>query len=148
MHAKMEAAVTLTRRAMNRTTEFGRYLIMLRQFQAINKAILALSQEERRKIAVVALSEMTQANAAAKAGAVDNTDWTEEAAAASERAKSPHVQVQAGAVRRWLVAAYRVTKTSPYGEVQNLHRAVLRSLRLMQGNAASKGSDAHWVESL
>lgn len=151
MHAKMEAAVSLTRRAMRRTTEFGKYLVLLRQFQSINKVIAGLSQDERRKIALVALTEMTQANAAeALPGAVaDGIDWAEEAAAASERAKSPHVQVQAGAVRRWLVAAYRLTKTSSYGEVQSLHRAVLRSLRVMQGpNAANKASDIHWVESL
>jgi hypothetical protein len=150
MHAKMEAAVALTRRAMQRTTEFGHYLVLLRQFQGINKVIAGLSQDERRKIALVALSEMTQANAAIAAGKpVAVVDWAEETSAASERAKSPHVQVQAGAVRRWLVAAYRLTKQSSYGEVQSLHRAVLRSLRLMQGaNANSKASDTHWVESL
>ncbi len=150
MQAKMQAAMALTRRAMQRTTEFGSYLVLLRQFQGINKVIAGLPQEERRKIALVALSEMTQANAAIAAGtATNDVDWSEEASAASERAKSPHAQVQAGAVRRWLVAAYRVTKISSYGEVQSLHRAVLRSLRLMQGaNANSKGSDIHWVESL
>ena len=52
-------------------------------------------------------------------------------------------------VRRWLVAAYRLTKQSSYGEVQSLHRAVLRSLRLMQGaSAGGKTSDIHWIESL
>jgi hypothetical protein len=150
MQAKMEAAVALTRRAMARTTEFGRYLVLLRQFQAINKVIAGLSPDECRKIALVALSEMTQANAAIAAGTADQgVDWAEEAAAAHERAKSPHAQVQAGAVRRWLVAAYRVTKLSAYGEVQSLHRAVLRSLRLMQGTTAGgKASDIHWIESL
>jgi len=150
MQAKMEAAVALTRRAMQRTSDFGRYLVLLRQFQGINKVIAGLSKEERRKIALVALAEMTQANAAVAAGtAAADTDWAEETAAASERAKSPHVQVQIGAVRRWLVAAYRLTKVSHYGEVQSLHRAVLRSLRLMQGaNAGGKASDVHWIESL
>lgn len=149
MQAKMEAAVALTRRAMQRTSQFGRYLVLLRQFQGINKVIAGLSPDERRKIALVALSEMTQANAAvANGSASPDIDWTEEATAASERAKSPHVQVQSGAVRRWLVAAYRVTKLSQYGEVQSLHRAVLRSLRLMQGaSAGGKTSDIHWVES-
>lgn len=150
MQTKMEAAVALTRRAMQRTTEFGRYLVLLRQFQAINKVIAGLPQDERRKIALVALSEMTEANAAAAAGKADlGVDWAEETAAAAERAKSPHIQVQAGAVRRWLVAAYRLTKQSSYGEVQSLHRAVLRSLRLMQGaTAGGKASDVHWIESL
>jgi hypothetical protein len=150
MQAKMEAAVALTRRAMQRTSDFGRYLVLLRQFQGINKVIAGLSKEERRKIAVVALSEMTQANAAVAAGtASTDIDWAQETAAASERAKSPHAAVQAGAVRRWLVAAYRLTKVSHYGEVQSLHRAVLRSLRLMQGaNSGGKASDTHWIESL
>lgn len=152
MHAKVEAAVSLTRRAMNRTSEFGRYLQLMRQFQGVNKTIAGLNPDERRKVALVALSEMTQANAATP-GSTDTTnadiDWMVEASSASEKSKSPHTQVQAGAVRRWLVAAYRVTKTSPYGEVQSLHRAVLRSLRLMQGpNASAKSSDIHWVESL
>jgi hypothetical protein len=149
MQAKMQAAMALTRRAMQRTTEFGSYLVLLRQFQGINKVIASLSQEERRKIALVALSEMTQANAAIADGtARTDIDWAEEASAASERAKSPHVQVQVGAVRRWLVAAYRVTKQSSYGEVQSLHRAVLRSLRMMHGGSGSKESDIHWVESV
>lgn len=151
MQAKMEAAVALTRRAMLRTSEFGRYLVLLRQFQGINKVIAGLNQEERRKIALVALSEMTQANAAIAAGTADlSTDWAEETAAASERSKSPHAQVQSGAVRRWLVAAYRLTKQSSYGEVQSLHRAVLRSLRLMQGapTGGKAGSDIHWIESI
>lgn len=149
MQAKMEAAVALTRRALQRTSQFGRYLVLLRQFQGVNKVIAGLSPDERRKIALVALSEMTQANTAVEGSTVSSDrDWTEEANAASERAKSPHVQVQAGAVRRWLVAAYRVTKLSQYGEVQSLHRAVLRSLRLMQGSTAGgKTSDIHWIES-
>ena len=149
MSSKVEAAFAFTRRAVQRTSEFGRYLTLMRQFQAINKVIAGLSQEERRKIALVALTEMTEANAASASPKGEVMDWAEEVNAASERAKSPHVQVQAGAVRRWLVAAYRLTKVSSYGEVQSLHRAVLRSLRLMQGPGnTNKASDIHWVESV
>ena len=41
----------------------------------------------------------------------------------------------AAGLRRWLVCAYRATFNSPYGEVQNLHRLVLRALRQMHGDA-------------
>lgn len=142
-----DTAAPMSTRVMQRTTAFARYLQMLRQFNGVGAAIHELDPAERRKIALTALAELTRAEVSSGKTDEPKTDWMVEAAVAYARVRSPHLQVRVGGVRCWLVAAYRATFQSPYGEVQTLHRQVLRALRTMHGPVQTESSPFTWLES-
>lgn len=139
-------AAPMSTRVMQRTTAFARYLQMLRQFNGVAAAIKELDAVERRKIALTALAELTNAEVPTPGQEEAKTDWDVETSVAYARVRSPHLQVRSGGIRRWLICAYRATFQSPYGEVQTLHRQVLRALRTMQGGDR-ESSPFTWVKS-
>jgi len=127
---------------LQRTTVFARYLNLLRQFNTVNDAISSLLAEQRRSIALTALAELTRAETSGQEPmVVEATNWSVEAAVAFARVRSPHSAIRLAGLKRWLVCAYRATFNSPYGEVQNLHRLVLRALRQMHGEEQTRASD-------
>ncbi|MBI2397598.1 MAG: hypothetical protein HYV17_07350 [Xanthomonadales bacterium] len=127
---------------VQRTTVFARYLNLLRQFNTVNEAISSLLPDQRRSIAMTALAELTRAETAGMEPMVSEaTNWSVEASVAYARVRSPHSSIRLAGLKRWLVCAYRATFNSPYGEVQNLHRLVLRALRQMHGEELPKTSD-------
>lgn len=129
-----QSAAPMTTRVIQRTTAFARYLQMLRQFSVVNAAINELDIAERKKIGLTALAELTQVqNETIENRSATVTDWSVEAALAFARIRSPDCALRIPGIRRWLVATYRSTFESPYGEIQNLHRVVLRALRTMHG---------------
>jgi hypothetical protein len=129
-------------RMIERTTAFARYLTMLRQFNAVSAAIKTFDPVERRKIAMVAMKELTEITTQTPEKTA--RDYSVEAAVAFARLRSQHAQVRAAGVKRWLVCAYRATFESQYGELQTLHRAVLRSLRTMHGENLQHSNPFLW----
>lgn len=127
---------------VQRTTAFTRYLTLLRQFNTVNESIVGLLPDQRRQIALTALEELTGAATSAQAPvASEATNWSVEASVAFARVRSPHSAIRLAGLKRWLVCAYRATFNSPYGEIQNLHRLVLRALRQMHGDQLPKASE-------
>lgn len=129
----------VAQRMITRTTAFARYLAMVRQFNAVNAAITGMPIEDRRKIAQTAMSELTRAETSHVTPSADEvSDYAVQAALAFAKVRSNISAVKESGIRRWLVSTYRATANSPYGEVQTLHRQVMRALRTM--NELSKGS--------
>lgn len=134
--------VVTSNKWVQRTTAFARYLTLLRQFNTVNESIAGLLPDQRRQIALTALAELTVAETTAATPAEgEEKNWSVEASVAFARVRSPHSAIRLAGMKRWLVCAYRATFNSPYGEVQNLHRTVLRALRQMHGEEQQKASD-------
>lgn len=132
-------STNVAQRMITRTTAFARYLALLRQYNAVHAAIVSLSVEERRKIAQTAMAELTRAETShATPTPEEVAEYAVQAAVAFPKVRSGVWQVKEAGIRRWLVSAYRATANSPYGEVQSLHRQVMRALRTM--NELNKGS--------
>lgn len=130
-------------RWVQRTTAFARYLTLLRQFNAVNDTIVGLLPDQRRQIAMTALAELTHAETGTQIPVPQEAvNWSVEASVAFARVRSQHSAIRVAGLKRWLVCAYRATFNSPYGEVQSLHRLVLRALRQMHGEGLPKASDA------
>lgn len=129
-------------RWFQRTTDFAQYLVLLRQFGVVGKVVSGLPPAQRHQVAVTALSELSELTAGGGEPAVgDARKWSLEAKRTFARVRSPHASIHVSAAQRWLICAYRATFNSPYGEVQNLHRAVLRVLRTMQTEQAVRSSE-------
>ncbi|MCC6560313.1 MAG: hypothetical protein IT478_03050 [Xanthomonadales bacterium] len=125
-----------------RTTDFAQYLALLRQFNVVSRIIVAMQPAQRRQISLIALEELARAESGQAVPArIDASKWTADATQIFARTRSQHAFISGPAVQRWLICAYRATFNSPYGEVQSLHRAVLRALRHMQGEATVTSSD-------
>lgn len=132
-------STNVAQRMISRTTAFARYLALLRQYNAVHAAITTLTVEERRKIAQTAMAELTRAETShVTPTAEEVAEFAVQAAVAYPKVRSPLWQIKESGIRRWLVSAYRATANSPYGEVQGLHRQVMRALRTM--NELNKGS--------
>ena len=134
--------IIINNKWVQRTTAFTRYLTLLRQFNAVNESITELLPDQRRQIALTALAELTGAETSSAAPvASEATNWSVEASVAFARVRSQHNAIRLAGLKRWLVCAYRATFNSPYGEIQNLHRLVLRALRQMHGDSLQKSSE-------
>lgn len=129
-------------RWFQRTTDFTHYLVLLRQFNVVGNIVTSLPQAQRHQIAMTALAELAESTSnATDPDSGDARKWSVEATRSFPRARSPHGFIRVPAIQRWLTCAYRATFNSPYGEVQNLHRAVLRSLRTMQSEQTARSSE-------
>ncbi|MBK8066995.1 MAG: hypothetical protein IPK27_05025 [Rhodanobacteraceae bacterium] len=137
-----------------RTLALARYLTLRSQLKDLEKAIQGLSLDQRR--ALYALSQKEFANAAASAVphlySSENPEryspWGNGTAIAIERVKSDNVPLKLRGIALWLAVAYHETKDLPYSEMQDMHRAVMRSVRMLKesvGNATT--ADQHWAAS-
>ena len=61
------------------------------------------------------------------------------------RVRSDNPQVKLRGIALWLTVAYYETKDSKYGEVQNLHRQLMRTLRILKESAPVES--AQWIAS-
>ena len=123
---------------VTRLIALSRAVQLRRQFREINKALEELAPATRRQLAAIALREF--ANAAKSefphlyATPPDEKyrAWGSGADIGLERLRSDNLQVRLRGVALWLTVAFHETKDSPFGEQQDLHRQVMRSLRSLK----------------
>lgn len=135
-----------------RTLALARYLTLRNQLKELEKAIGGLSLDQRR--ALYALSQKEFANAAASAiphlYSSENPEryspWGNGTAIAIERIKSDNLPLKLRGIALWLAVAYHETKDVPYGEMQDMHRGVLRTVRLLKESVGNLPvGDSQWA---
>ena len=135
-----------------RTLALARYLTLRNQLKDLEKAISHLSLDQRR--ALYALSQKEFANAAASAVphlySSENPEryspWGNGTAIALERIKSDNLPLKLRGIALWLAVAYHETKGVPYGEMQDMHRNVLRTVRLLKESVGNlPAGDSQWA---
>jgi hypothetical protein len=134
-----------------RTLALARYLTLRNQLKDLEKAIGSLSLDQRR--ALFALAQKEFANAAAAAVphlySSENVEryspWGNGTAIALDRVRSDNLPLKLRGIALWLAVAYHETKDLPYSEMQDMHRNVMRTLRLLKesvGNVTT--GDSQW----
>ena len=135
-----------------RTLALARYLTLRNQLKDLEKAIGHLSLDQRR--ALYALSQKEFANAAASAVphlySSENPEryspWGNGTAIALDRIKSDNLPLKLRGIALWLAVAYHETKDVPYGEMQDMHRNVLRTVRLLKESVGNlPAGDSQWA---
>ena len=126
-------------RIITRIIALTRSIQLNRQFREIEKSIAELPLANRRQLAAIAMREFA---AAAKCefphlyGTSDQGQryqpWGNGTDVGMARVKSDNPQVKLRGIALWLTVAYHETKDSQYGEVQNLHRHLMRTLRVLK----------------
>jgi hypothetical protein len=129
-------------RIVTRLIALSRSIQLNRQFREIERAIADLPLTGRRQLAAIAMREFATA---AKCefphlyGTPENEQryqpWGSGTDLGYARVKSDNPQVKLRGIALWLTVAYHETKESKYGEIQNLHRQLMRTLRILKESA-------------
>ena len=129
-------------RIVTRLIALSRSIQLNRQFREIERSIADLPLAGRRQLAAIAMREFATA---AKCefphlyGTPENEQryqpWGSGTDLGYSRVKSDNPQVKLRGIALWLTVAYHETKESKYGEIQNLHRNLMRTLRILKESA-------------
>lgn len=123
---------------VTRLIALSRAVQLRKQFREINKALEDLAPTARRQLAAIALREFANASKSefphlyATPPDEKYRPWGSGTDIGLERLRSDNMQVRLRGVALWLTVAYHETKDSPFGEQQELHRQVMRSLRSLK----------------
>jgi len=126
-------------RIVNRIIALTRSIQLNRQFREIEKVIAGLPLVTRRQLAAISMREFATA---AKSevpnmyGSVDQgpryQPWGNGTDIGYARLRSDNEHLQLRGIALWLTVAYHETKDSKFGEAQDLHRQLMRALRVLK----------------
>lgn len=141
-------------RIVTRIIALTRSIQLNRQFREIEKAIGVLPMSQRRQLAAIAMREFATA---AKCefphlyGTVDQTQhyqpWGSGTDLGYSRMKSDNSHLQLRGIALWLAVAYHETRESKYAEMQDLHRHLMRTLRVLKESMPPAEAKQPWFVS-
>ncbi|MBO9664834.1 hypothetical protein [Dokdonella sp.] len=123
---------------ITRLIALTRSIQLRRQYREINKALEQLPQNVRRQLAAITLREFSNASKSefphlyATPPEDKYQAWGSGTDIGLERLRSDNLQVRLRGIALWLAVAFHETKDSPFGEQQELHRQLMRSLRTLK----------------
>jgi hypothetical protein len=138
-------------RIVSRLLALSRSIQLNRQFRDIQREIDAMPLATRRQLAALAVKEFSNASQCEYPhlyGTPGETSGTEtwgkgiEVGYTRVRSENPHLKLRGIAL--WLTVAYFETKDSQYGEAQNLHKQLMRTLRVLKEHAPSVTAQDRW----
>jgi hypothetical protein len=126
-------------RIVNRIIALTRSIQLNRQFREIEKVIGELPLVTRRQLAAIAMREFATAaktEAPHMYGSVDQgpryQPWGNGTDIGYARLRSDNEHLRLRGVALWLTVAYYETKQSESGDMQELHRHLMRTLRVLK----------------
>jgi hypothetical protein len=129
-------------RIVTRLIALSRSIQLNRQFREIEKSIAELPLAGRRQLASLAMKEFAMAAKCEFPHLYGTSDsepryqpWGSGTELGISRVKSDNPQVKLRGIALWLTVAYHETKDSKYGEIQELHRHLMRTLRILKESA-------------
>jgi len=137
---------------MTRLIALSRAMQLRRQFREINKTMELLPPNARRQLAGIALREFSSASKCEFPHLYSTPPeekyraWGSGTDIGLERLRSDNLQVRLRGVALWLTVAFHETKDSPFGEQQELHRQVMRSLRSLKEGAPAGDLNAWMID--
>jgi hypothetical protein len=112
---------------VNRIRAFARYIVVRRQLAAIARAIDGLNLADRRALIAHTTRELEISLRQSREASTTN--------AAFIRARADNPRVRLVGMGQWLTSAFRESEQSSYGEMQELHRQVMRMIRILRESA-------------
>jgi hypothetical protein len=135
-----------------RTLALARYLTLRNQLRELEKAIGGLSLDQRRALYALAQKEFTNAAACSVPHlySSENSEryspWGNGTTIALERVRSDNLPLKLRGIALWLAIAYHETKDVPYSEMQDMHRAVMRSVRMLRESVGNlPAGESQWA---
>ena len=137
---------------VTRLIALTRAVQLRRQFREINRSLEHLAPNLRRQLAAIALREFANASKSEFPhlyGTVDQGQryqpWGNGTDIGFARMKADNQHLQLRGIALWLTVAYYETKESAYGDMQQLHRHLMRTLRLLKESMPANPADSLWT---
>lgn len=108
---------------------FARYVVVRRQLSEIARLIDTLSTSERRTLVTHAAREIELSSKESREASTTNAGFI--------RARSENSKVRIIGISQWIASAFRETEFSPHNEMQDLHRQIMRLMRLLKENTVA-----------
>jgi hypothetical protein len=109
---------------INRVRIFARYVVLRRQLAQIARTIDGLNLADRRALIAHTQRELEISQRQSREASTTN--------AAFIRARAENPRVRLVGMGQWLTSAFRETEQSSFGEMQELHRQVMRMMRILR----------------
>lgn len=142
-------------RIVSRLLALSRSIQLNRQFREIHKEIDSMPLAARRQLASLAVKEFANASQCEyphlygtpteqqpTQQTPDSLGKGVEVGFTRVRSDNPHIKLRGIAL--WLTVAYFETKDSEYGEAQNLHKQLMRTLRVLKEYAPPVTAQDRW----
>jgi len=138
-------------RIVSRLLALSRSIQLNRQFREIQREIDAMPLATRRQLAALAVKEFSNASQCeyphlygTPGEPIGTEAWGKgvEVGYTRVRSENPHLKLRGIAL--WLTVAYFETKDSQYGEAQNLHKQLMRTLRVLKEYAPPAPAPDRW----
>ena len=139
-------------RIVSRLLALSRSIQLNRQFREIQREIDAMPLATRRQLAGFAVKEFSNASQCEFPHLYGTPGETQGAEAWGKgvevgftrvRSDNPHIKLRGIAL--WLTVAYFETKDSQYSEAQNLHKQLMRTLRVLKEYAPPASTQERWT---
>lgn len=114
----------IVQRAMVRMRVLGRYLVLRRQLAEVRRQLDALSSADQRAVIAHVAREMQISARQARDAESTNVAFA--------RARTGNPRVRVIGMAQWLTSAFRETEQSPHAALQDLHRQLMRTMRLLR----------------
>ena len=126
-------------RIVNRLIALTRSIQLNRQFKEVEKTIGELPMATRRQLAAIAMREFATASksdAPQMYGSIDKgpryQPWGNGTEIGFARMRGDNEHLRLRGIALWLTVAYYETKQSDSGDMQELHRHLMRTLRVLK----------------
>ncbi|HZP64820.1 MAG TPA: hypothetical protein VFB32_00805 [Rudaea sp.] len=134
-------------RIVTRLIALTRSIQLNRQFREIERTIAELPMATRRQLAAIAMREFATASKCEFPHLYGTPEheqryqpWGSGTDLGYSRVKSDNPQLKLRGIALWLTVAYHETKDSKYGDVQELHRHLMRTLRILKESAPTEAN--------
>ncbi|MGA8277347.1 MAG: hypothetical protein WB784_04030 [Rhodanobacteraceae bacterium] len=133
---------------LTRLIALTRGVQLRRQFREVIQVVNQLPAAPRQQLAALAVRELANASKCefphlyATPPEEKYRAWGSGTDIGMERVHSDNLQVRLRGIALWLVVAYHETRDSPFGEQQELHRQVMRTLRTLRESIPADGASA------
>jgi len=139
-------------RIVSRLIALSRSIQLNRQYREIQREIDSLPLATRRQLAALAVKEFSSASQCefphlygTPGESQGQEAWGKGAEIGFTRVRSDNPHIKLRGIALWLTVAYFETKDSEYGESQNLHRHLMRTLRVLKEYAPATTAQDRWT---
>jgi hypothetical protein len=141
-------------RIVSRLLALSRAIQLNRQYREIQREIDSMPLASRRQLASLAVKEFANASQCeyphlygtpSEQQSAQGTDtWGKGVEVGFTRVRSGNPHIKLRGIALWLTVAYFETKDSEYGESQNLHKQLMRTLRILKEYAPPATTQDRW----
>lgn len=116
-------------RMMLRVNGLARYMVLRRQLAEIARGVSRLSTADQRALAVHVHREFELSARQSREASTTNAGFA--------RSRSTNARVRLLGMAQWITSAFRETEQAEYPEMTDIHRQIMRMMRMLRQTAGS-----------